>query len=244
MGATAQDITTTAMRTTYLPGLLPSLPYKPAATMPASLRDNDYSVIPGFSNKKEITVFAGSQGFGADFRYGFLPRLSARVGAGITPVDLPNTFHVNDFRSAIDMNIQFTNVHLIADFQPFGGSGFRVAVGAGYFVKAKTVADVTPTADNGFGSIILTPEELGTLKLTADWKGLAPYIGLGFFKAFPSEVFNMNFDFGTYYLAAPATTITGTKALINNQENNDKFQRNISTYRWLPVLQLNFNFRL
>jgi len=237
--AKAQDITTTAMHVTHLPNLSYRL-----NSLPANIPDNDYTVIPGFGNKKEITVFLGSQGFGADFRYGFLPRLSARIGGGITPVDLPNTFRVNDFKSNIDFNVRFTNVHLIADFQPFGGSGFRVAVGAGYFISAHTVADVTPTENNGFGNIILTPEELGTLKLTADWKGLAPYLGLGFFRAFPSEFFNLNLDLGTYYLAAPKTTITGTKALINNQENNDKFQKNISTYRWLPVLQLNLNFRL
>jgi len=242
MRASAQDITATAMqKSPALPTLLANRP----ASLPATTRyDNEYTVIPGFGNKKEITVFVGSQGFGADFRYGFLPRLSARVGGGITPLDLPNTFHVNDFKSSIDMNVQFTNVHLIADFQPFGGSGFRVAVGAGYFIKAKTVADVTPVGDNGYGSIVLTPDDIGKLRLTADWKGVAPYLGLGFFRAFPSQFFNINVDLGSYYLPAPKTTIIGTKALINNQENNDKFQKNISTYRWLPVLQLNLNFRL
>ena len=202
------------------------------------------SVIPGFSSKKEFTIFAGTQGVGADFRYGFLPRLSARLGGGITPVNMPNAFQVNDFKSQVDLKVNFTNVHLIADFQPFGGSGFRLAFGAGYFIKAKTQADITPTANNQFGNITYTPADLGVLHMTADWQGIAPYLGLGFFRAFPSNFFNMNFDLGTYYLTAPQTTIVATKALSPNDDNNAQLQKNLSTYRWLPVLQFNFNFRL
>lgn len=203
-----------------------------------------WSIIPGFSPKKAITVFAGTQGIGADFRYGFLPRLSARIGGSVTPVNLPNAFRVNDFNSNIDLNVNFTNVHLIADFQPFPGSGLRLAFGAGYFLKAKTVADITPDGDNHFGDINYTPDELGTLQMTADWQGIAPYLGIGFFRTFPSTIFNINVDLGTYYLTAPQTTIVGTKALAPNEANNAQLQKNISTYRWLPVLQLNFNFRL
>jgi len=202
------------------------------------------SVIPGFSSKKAIAIFVGTQGVGADFRYGFLPRLSARIGGGVTPVNMPNAFQVNDFKSQVDLKVNFVNAHLIADFQPFPGSGFRLAVGAGYFVKAKTQADVTPTGSNTFGNITYDPGNLGDIKLTADWKGIAPYLGVGFLRTFPGNLFNVNIDLGTYYLTAPQTTIIGTKALSPNAENNAQFQKNLSSYRWLPVLQFNFNFRL
>ncbi|HVX50075.1 MAG TPA: hypothetical protein VHB48_07950 [Chitinophagaceae bacterium] len=200
-------------------------------------------VIPGFTHKKAFTIFAGTAGVGADFRYGILPRLSARIGAGVTPVNVPNAFKINTFNSNIDLNVNFTNVHLIADLQPFAGSGFRIAVGAGYFMKAKTIADITPGDNISFGNISFTPDEFGSMKITADWKGIAPYLGLGFFRAFPSNLFNINLDLGTYYLTAPQTTIIATKALAPNEDNSAQLQQNLSTYRWLPVLQLNFSFR-
>ncbi len=228
-------------------------PMVPIATlqnlaMPGGMPSGDgyiaNSIIPGFSHKKAITIYGGTAGVGADFRYGILPRLSARLGAGTTPVNVPNAFQVNDFNSQISLNVNFTNVHLIADFQPFGGSGFRLAFGAGYFTKAKTIANITPTGSTSWGNITYTPDELGTLQMTADWKGIAPYVGLGFFRAFPRQLFNINLDLGTYYLSAPQTTIVGTKALVPNDDNNAQLQQNISSYRWLPVLQLNFSFRL
>ncbi|HWB23949.1 MAG TPA: hypothetical protein VG738_00650 [Chitinophagaceae bacterium] len=202
------------------------------------------SIIPGFTHKKAIIFYAGTAGIGGDLRYGILPRVSARLGAGVTPVNLPNSFKLNSFKSNIGLNVNFTNVHLIADLQPFGGSGFRVSVGAGYFVKAKTIADITPTENITFGNISFTPDEFGSMQISANWQGLAPYLGVGFFRTFPNRLFNINLDLGTYYLTAPQTTIIATKALAPNEENNAQLQQNLSTYRWLPVLQLNFSFRL
>jgi len=200
--------------------------------------------MPGFEHKKAVAVYAGSAGFGVDFRYGFLPRLSARLGAGTTPVNVPNAFKINDFSSQINLNVNFTNVHLIADFQPFGGSGFRLAFGMGYFVKGSTAADITPTDGSKYGNVSITAHQLGHINISADWKGVAPYLGVGFARTFPGVLFNVNVDLGTYYLSAPQTTIMATGALAGNEANNEQLQENVSNYRWLPVLQLNFNFRL
>ena len=64
------------------------------------------------------------------------------------------------------------------------------------------------------------------------------------FKSFPNRLFNMNIDVGTYYLASPGTSFTGTKLLSDNNSQASQFHQNMEGYRWLPVLQLNFNFRI
>jgi len=201
-------------------------------------------VMPGFKHKTAFTVFAGTQGFGADIRYGVLPKLSLRLGAGVTPVNAPNAFQLNDFNSAIGLKVNFTNAHLLADFQPFHTSGLRLVFGAGYFIKARTDADITPKQSEQYGNVTLTPDQLGNLKISASWQGIAPYLGLGLFRVFPRRIFNINIDLGTYYLTAPKTTIIATGALQPNEQNNDQLQQNMSSYRWLPVLQFNFNFKL
>jgi len=200
--------------------------------------------LPGFKHRVELTVFAGTQGLGGDIRYGFLPRLTARIGAGVTPVNLPNLVQVNEFNSQVSLNVNFTNVHLIADFQPFGGSGLRLAFGAGYFIKGDATGTVTPDEAAKYGNITLTAEQLGNMTITSSWQGVAPYLGLGFFRTFPRLFFNITADLGTYYLPAPQTTIIATGALQPNEANNDQLQQNLSAYRWLPVIQLNFNFKL
>jgi hypothetical protein len=220
--------------------------YRPLGTIEKNTggSEDDGLFMQGFEHKKAIAVYAGSAGFGADFRYGFLPRLSVRLGAGTTPVNIPNAFKINSFSSDIDLNVNFTNVHLIADFQPFGGSGFRVAFGMGYFIKGSTSVDVVPTSGSKYGNVSITALQLGYININANWKGAAPYLGVGFARTFPGVLFNINVDLGTYYLSAPQTTIIAMGALAGNEANNEQLQENLSNYRWLPVLQLNFNFRL
>lgn len=229
--ANAQDIKTSAA----LP--LPTLQNHPAKS------DIQGGVAPGFKHKTAFTVFAGTQGFGGDLRYGLLPKLSIRLGAGVTPVNAPNAFRVNDFNSSIGLNVNFTNTHLIADFEPFHGSGLRLAFGLGYFMQAHTTADIK-SGGGQYGNISLTSDQMGDMNITASWQGIAPYLGLGLFRVFPRRFFNINIDLGTYYLTAPKTTIVATGALQPNESNNDQLQQNISSYRWLPVLQFNFNFKL
>jgi hypothetical protein len=57
-------------------------------------------------------------------------------------------------------------------------------------------------------------------------------------------LFNFNMDIGTYYLNQPSTHIIGTGLLTDNNTLEPQFNQNLKNYRWLPVLQLNFNFRL
>ncbi len=54
----------------------------------------------------------------------------------------------------------------------------------------------------------------------------------------------MNLDLGTYFLTAAKSTVTGTKMLANNGELEPQFDSNMKDYRFLPVIQLNFNFKI
>src|SRR5690606_24153234 len=101
-----------------------------------------------------------------------------------------------------------------------------------------------PKNTQHFDDIVITPDEIGTLDFKVETGKIAPYIGLGLGKGIPGKKFNVNLDLGTYYISAPKVTAIGTKLLSDNQSNAEIIQNNIKDYRFIPVLQLNFNFKL
>lgn len=201
--------------------------------------------IPGIKGALSLQLQAGTQGVGADLRYAFLPSLSLRLGASFIPVTVKDAFSFSGFESRNDVDVKFSNVHLLADFVPFTNmKGFRLVGGAGYLFEANGGVNVVPTGKYNFGEIALTPAQVGKVDIDVSWQGLAPYLGIGLFKSFPKNLFNINIDLGSYYLTTPKTTIVGTGMLSGNNSQEDLINSNMSSYRWLPVAQLNFNFKL
>jgi hypothetical protein len=200
---------------------------------------------PKFKKTVTLQIEGGTQGAGADVRYSFMPKLSARLGVGILPVNVNNVFDVTGFSANNSLAAKFDNIHLLADFTPFkGAQWFRIVGGAGYFFKADGNVKMVPNRDNTVGDLTITPEEEGELDVNVTWKKFAPYLGIGLFKAVPSNVFNVNLDIGMYYLSSPNTVVTGTNLLADNGSQAAQINQNLKDYRFFPVLQLNFNFKL
>jgi hypothetical protein len=237
--AFADSITEPKPAAKQKPGTKPSKPGKPQKKPVIKCTDASPFISP-----LSLQVLVGSQGIGADVKYGFLPRLSGRLGFGIIPININNAFSFSDFTTADQLSARFFNLHLLADYSPFNKSPFRIVGGAGYIIKGNANAIISPTGTYQFGNTTITHDQIGSLYATVTWKGLAPYLGVAFFKSFPRRLFNMNLDVGTYYLPGPGTSLTGTKLLSDNNTQQPKFNQNMQSYRWLPVVQLNFNFRI
>lgn len=198
-----------------------------------------------FQNNMSVQLAAGTQGVGADLRYGVLRQLSVRGGASFVPVRVNNVFSFSGFQSTNNASVKFSNVHLLADYVPFKKArGFRVVGGAAYLYQAKGGIEVLPTGTYNVGNYQLTSQDLGQLNIDVSWKGVAPYLGVGLFKSFPQRWFNVNLDLGTYYLSQPRSTVVGTKMLSENYQMAPQLNANLKNYRWLPVMQLNFNFKI
>jgi hypothetical protein len=191
-----------------------------------------------------VQVLVGSQGVGADIKYGILPKLSGRMGFGIIPVTVSGVFGFSSFASYNQMSAHFSNVHLLADYSPFNSGRFRLVGGAAYLIKGNANVLITPAGTYQFGNTTVNSNQVGVLQASVDWKGVAPYLGVSLFRAFPNKFFNTNIDIGTYYLSSPGTSLTGTKMLADNSSQEPQLNKNMQGYRWLPVVQLNFNFRI
>jgi hypothetical protein len=103
---------------------------------------------------------------------------------------------------------------------------------------------ISPSDNYTYGDLVLSEEQIGYVDLNINWKGLAPYLGLTLGQNISQKIFSVKFDLGTYLLNKPDAAITGTGLLEGNSSQTKQFQSNIKNYRWLPVLQINFNFKL
>ncbi len=192
-----------------------------------------------------VQLQLGTQGLGADFRYGIKPGLSARFGlSSIFGVKLDNAFAFSGFDADNELRAEVSNVHLLGEYHPFKRKSFRVVGGVAYLFKANGGVKFLPRGEYDFNGLKLTKEEVGNLDIDLSWKGVAPYLGVGLFNSFPNNLFSVNVDLGTYYLTQPKSTVTGTNLLSDNKSIEPQLDENMSTYRFLPVLQVNFNFNV
>lgn len=196
-------------------------------------------------NQKSLQLQLGTSGVGLDFKYQLSERLTGRAGVTAAIFSVSGLFNGTDFKSDSKLSGRFSNVHILADITPFKKfKTIRAVTGAAYFMQAQGNLLIKPSEVYHYGDIPVTGDMLGDVTMDISWKGIAPYIGLGIIKNFPRKKFNLNLDAGTYYLQQPKSTITGTGLLEGNKAQEPVLQRNIRAYRILPLLQLNFNYKL
>ncbi|HMI03712.1 MAG TPA: hypothetical protein VK541_14610 [Pedobacter sp.] len=203
------------------------------------------NISPSIQHQKSVQLSFGTQGVGAEFNYGITRSLALSAGGNIAAIKASNIFEVSGLNSTSKVSADFYKIHLMADYTPFENLRWlRLVGGAAYFFKASGDATIYPSDDYKYGDLLLSPDQVGDVTLNIDWNGFAPYLGLGFANIFPRRSFNINFDFGTYYLDRPVATIVGTGILSGNDSQTSQLQQNVRNYRWLPVLQINFNLKL
>ena len=196
-----------------------------------------------------ISAHAATQGLGLEFKYSPLAKFNFRAGFSILPLKTDGVYSIKANSTDINLKAEFSNAHLMADWHPFVdkqnfASKLILTAGAAYFWQAKGDAIITYNGTSYYGEIPVTSEDLGELYGSVKWNKVAPYAGFGFENAFPKHKFNLGFALGAYYMGKPDVTLTGTKLLTKSNQNEEQLRKNMSGYRFLPVLQINFNYSL
>lgn len=196
-------------------------------------------------HEQSVQLQVGTSGAGIDFKYRLRPWLASRAGFTGALLSKANILSSADFKSQSQLSARFSNVHLLADITPTRKlKALRLVTGAAYFANARGQITIQPDDTYFYGDIPITPQMLGDVKMDVRWEGLAPYLGMGIVRCFPTHKFNLNLDIGTYYLQSPRSKITGTGLLQGNSSQESKLEYNLRNFRFLPLLQLNFNFKL
>ncbi|MFP5042815.1 hypothetical protein [Parasediminibacterium sp. JCM 36343] len=201
-----------------------------------------------FSNNTSLQLGVGTQGLSFDVKETVSSKFTLRLGTTLLPVhnlDLTNTVDIG-IKSSTNGDADLNSVRLLLEYSPVHNGGFRLVTGAGYFYKSGLVMNLSINESKQFSNTgpTYTGAQIGTVKTVIDSKGIAPYIGIGLGRATRKHRFTTNLDLGTFILPSPTVVVTGTNMLSNNSHLGPVLQNQISDYKWLPVLQLHFNYRI
>jgi hypothetical protein len=190
----------------------------------------------------------GTQGIGLEAQLPILKQWQLRFGGTFLPVALSQDYLVFPSRTAVvQLDADYAKLHLIADWEPFQErtdiiSKLNISGGLAYFMYAKGKATVMLKDPYQYGDIEMSPEEVGQLIVDSDWKGLAPYLGVGMNRLKTYNNLSLDAAFGMFYLPSPDVTITGSKMLQDNSHNADQLRKNLNSYRFHPTLQFSINY--
>lgn len=196
-----------------------------------------------------LSATLSTQGVGADVKVSVNPLFGVRTGVSILPFDWQTIYTGRTEPTDLKLDADFANVHVMLDYHPITNRDnltdqIIVTAGAAYWWKDKGSAVISYKGNYRYGDIQIPSENLGQLTGDVQWKKVTPYLGIGLENVLSSDKINLGFAIGTYYMGEPSATLTGTKMLAANTSNSEQFQKNMSFYRFLPVIQVNLNIGL
>jgi hypothetical protein len=195
--------------------------------------------------KVSLDLSAGSRGVGIGIRYRINSRFSARMGVSTMPITYNTSITLSGYDANVDLENKFNGVQFLADFKPLEKFPLRIIAGFAWFVDALVSADLTPTGTYPYGTIKVDASTVGSVHAALDWSGVAPFIGIGIGgNKPPKHQVGFAVGVGMYYLPQPVVTITGTKFLEGNYQNQQWLSKNLEDWRYLPVLNFHLIYRL
>lgn len=205
------------------------------------------STTPVFKNHFAIALNASTIGLGIEVARSLNQHLSLRLR--YSSLELSNVIenenvkiNNDDFKVNGGMNV--AEIDLSLQYNPFKNSSFKLVGGLGYFTNAKVSGNGQPTKGSSYGEIIISPKDVGEINITIDYKGLAPYLGLGFGRAVPKNRVGISFEIGTFYLTNQIVELTGTNSFTSISDSQESFKNDISGYKWYPFVNVRLAVRI
>lgn len=196
-----------------------------------------------------LSAHLSTQGPGLEVKYVPQPGFNLRAGASMLPLAFNTSYTVQSRPADAAVDVEIANAHLLVDWHPFiksdsFSSKILLSTGAAYFWKSRGDAVVTYDGPFDFNDVEIPANEVGELYGSIQWNKVAPYFGFGFENPRPKNRVNVGFAIGTYYMGEPTVEVTGTKYLTDTESDEQELRENVSPYQFLPVVQVNLNFRL
>lgn len=195
-----------------------------------------------------VSVEAGTTGLGLHASYPVMPKLNARVGINYLGYNYAgNTSNVD-----YDFKMKLTTFDMLADYFPMD-NGFRVSGG---LVYNGNKIEANAKANNGTNYVLngttYNAAQAGSINGSADFKKIAPYLGIGWGNAVKNAGWGLSADLGVMFQGSPNVNLTnsGCQAPVNcaqlasdvaaeKQTLNDKVNR----FNAYPVLRVGASYR-
>lgn len=205
-----------------------------------------------FSTFKPAQVRAevGTTGYGGAVSWSVNPYTAITLGYNGGDISWTDDLKVNGTKYDLDMDNKAAYIN--AEVRPFANA-FYVAAGVAYldneYELNTRAGDGVAIHVNGSDYVVQGGE--ASVKGQMDYKGFAPYLGLGFSPAITSRV-GLFGELGAYYTGNPKATLTATGNAVGGanqpsfqdavQADEDKLNT-ASKYEFLPVAKLGLSVR-
>ena len=174
--------------------------------------------------------------------------LGFRGGYNYLAFDVDEDYDGVDYSGELDM----TTFGAFVDLHPFQNS-FLVTGGA--YIGDKTLEGVaTPTEPVEIGDLTFTPDQVGTLDMSADIGDMAPFFGIGFDTTFQGDG-NWGFKaiVGAMITDSPSVDLTSTGSNLTGdalavfeaelEQERQNLEDDIEDFKTYPVLQVGLTYR-
>ncbi|WBL24447.1 hypothetical protein [Zunongwangia sp. HGR-M22] len=198
-----------------------------------------------YSKKYAIALNGSTLGGGLEIARNISPHFNLRLRGNILSIkDFVQEIEIDDANLNVTADSRFLEFDLSLEYLPFKQSSFKIVGGAAYFSDGETKALATYDGSFEYGEIIIGPEDIGDLRLSLDYSGIAPYLGIGMGRAVPKNKFGIAFEVGSFYLPEPKVGIAATGMLAPTANQAESLQEDIKDYRWYPFLNLRLSIRI
>ena len=190
----------------------------------------------------------GTLGLGLEATWRPLPWFDIRAGGNVYDYDYDGSQAGINYSSTLQLETYYATVNF-----RFPSSPFRVSAGA--FSNGNEVQMVSIDSPSfQFGDGAFNQAEVGTLRSTTYFEGVAPYLGFGYdFNVF--EKVRLNLDIGVLWQGEPSVTLTADDVPIDTdvysmdpalfavelEAERLELEAEFEDYKAFPVLSLGFS---
>lgn len=144
--------------------------------------------------------------------------------------------------------MELLNPLVMVDWYPFDGA-FRVSGGI-LFNNSEIDLRSRPDEPMEIGNFTYEPDEIGVLRGTIDFDGVAPYVGIGWGNALDrSKRWGLITDLGIAFIGSPDVDLSANGTLANNAAfqaelaaEEQELQDDVDSFTIYPVLSISLYY--
>lgn len=196
------------------------------------------------NKKNALAISAGSPGFGIQYARKLSPKFNI--------IAAYHFFNIDDYERPLTIsgepvttttNLESGIIDLGLEYLPFKKSSFNLHAGIGILSKVNVNTVLLYANEVEYGDVTVSQEEIGEINADINWKGVAPYVGIGFGRAIPKKRLGLSLKMGTYFTNAPEVNLTATNLLSNTANQEENLEEALNTFKLIPRIQLKLAYK-
>ncbi|GHB01202.1 hypothetical protein GCM10009069_25050 [Algimonas arctica] len=195
-----------------------------------------------------IGVTGGTTGVAAEVKANPLPSSRLLVRGSYNFAEFSGDVESDGIQ--YDGDFTLSNFGAVADVAPFGGP-FYISGGA-YVGKKEADLIATPASNVTIGGTSFTPADVGSLIGKAEFKDVAPYVGVAF-DNFANSIggWSLNARAGVMFVGSADVSLTSANGLLSSDpvllneliEEIESIEQDAEDYKYFPVVTLGITRR-